>query len=235
MLDRPFRVGDRIQLATGEIGDVQAIGMRATPIKTRGRDDPDRAQQPAREGAAREPEPAHAAHRHRVEVGVAFGSDLAKVQGRAARRRAAAPLTWTAIARPSIQITRFARIAVNFRVVFWARDYAEQGLARSEVYEAMHDGLAEAGIAIPLPTRRIIQEPIQEIGNAKARVYVTLKKSVFDPQGRTIHEALRSLGYDGVADVRQGKFFEVDLEVDGRRTARGRRWTRSPAACWPTP
>jgi len=45
----------------------------------------------------------------------------------------------------------------------------------------------------------------------KARVYVTLKKSVFDPQGRTIHEALRSMGYDGVADVRQGKFFEVDL------------------------
>ena len=45
----------------------------------------------------------------------------------------------------------------------------------------------------------------------KARVYVTLKKSVFDPQGRTIHEALRSMGYDGVTDVRQGKFFEVDL------------------------
>jgi len=46
----------------------------------------------------------------------------------------------------------------------------------------------------------------------KARVYVTLKKSVFDPQGKTIHDALRSLGYDGVADVRQGKFFEVTLE-----------------------
>jgi len=46
----------------------------------------------------------------------------------------------------------------------------------------------------------------------KARVYVTLKKSVFDPQGKTIHDALRSLGYDGVTDVRQGKFFEVALE-----------------------
>jgi phosphoribosylformylglycinamidine synthase len=49
---------------------------------------------------------------------------------------------------------------------------------------------------------------------AKARVYVTLKKSVFDPQGRTIHDALVSLGYSGVTDVRQGKFFEVEL--DGR-------------------
>ena len=44
-----------------------------------------------------------------------------------------------------------------------------------------------------------------------ARVYVTLKKSVFDPQGKTIHDALRSLGYEQVSDVRQGKYFEVAL------------------------
>ena len=46
---------------------------------------------------------------------------------------------------------------------------------------------------------------------AKARVYVTLKKSVFDPQGKTIHDALKGLGYAQVEDVRQGKFFELDL------------------------
>ena len=46
----------------------------------------------------------------------------------------------------------------------------------------------------------------------RARVYVTLKKSVFDPQGKAIHDALHSLGYARVADVRQGKFFEVALE-----------------------
>jgi phosphoribosylformylglycinamidine synthase len=46
----------------------------------------------------------------------------------------------------------------------------------------------------------------------KARVYVTLKKSVFDPQGKTIHDALSTLGYAGVADVRQGKFFELSFE-----------------------
>ena len=50
---------------------------------------------------------------------------------------------------------------------------------------------------------------------SKARVYVTLKKSVFDPQGRTIHEALAGLGYQGVTDVRQGKYFELSLpELD---------------------
>ena len=47
----------------------------------------------------------------------------------------------------------------------------------------------------------------------KARVFVTLKPSVFDPQGNTIAQALQSLGYGAVADVRQGKYFELDLDV----------------------
>ena len=45
----------------------------------------------------------------------------------------------------------------------------------------------------------------------RARVFVTLKPSVFDPQGQTIADALHSLGYQGVEDVRQGKYFELDL------------------------
>ena len=48
----------------------------------------------------------------------------------------------------------------------------------------------------------------------KARVFVTLKPSVFDPQGRTIVEALHSLGHTKVGDVRQGKYFELDLHVN---------------------
>jgi len=53
----------------------------------------------------------------------------------------------------------------------------------------------------------------------KARVFVTLKPSVFDPQGHTIAEALQSLGYQDVADVRQGKYFELDLRVGSRADA----------------
>ena len=45
----------------------------------------------------------------------------------------------------------------------------------------------------------------------RARVFVTLKPSVFDPQGRTIADALQSLGYASVQGVRQGKYFEIDL------------------------
>ena len=47
----------------------------------------------------------------------------------------------------------------------------------------------------------------------KARVFVTLKPSVFDPQGSTIAGALHSLGFNAVTDVRQGKYFELDLDV----------------------
>ena len=57
----------------------------------------------------------------------------------------------------------------------------------------------------------------------KARVFVTLKPSVFDPQGQTIAEALHSLGYGGVADVRQGKYFELELDA-GTADAGARRW-----------
>jgi phosphoribosylformylglycinamidine synthase subunit PurS len=48
----------------------------------------------------------------------------------------------------------------------------------------------------------------------RARVFVTLKPSVFDPQGTTVSEALHTLGYGAVKDVRQGKYFE--LEIDAR-------------------
>jgi phosphoribosylformylglycinamidine synthase len=45
----------------------------------------------------------------------------------------------------------------------------------------------------------------------KAHVYVTLKPSVLDPQGQTIHNALRKIGYGQVDSVRQGKYFVVSL------------------------
>ena len=46
----------------------------------------------------------------------------------------------------------------------------------------------------------------------KAYVYVSLKKSVLDPQGKTIHGALKKMGYRGVNDLRQGKYFEIALD-----------------------
>ncbi|HYG81694.1 MAG TPA: phosphoribosylformylglycinamidine synthase subunit PurS [Pyrinomonadaceae bacterium] len=46
----------------------------------------------------------------------------------------------------------------------------------------------------------------------KAKVYVTLKPSVLDPQGKAIQHSVELLGFDGIADVRQGKYFEIALD-----------------------
>jgi phosphoribosylformylglycinamidine synthase PurS subunit len=56
----------------------------------------------------------------------------------------------------------------------------------------------------------------------KARVYVTLKPSVFDPQGSVVSEALHTLGYADVQDVRQGKYFELELDATDRDAAQAR-------------
>ncbi len=53
----------------------------------------------------------------------------------------------------------------------------------------------------------------------KARVTVTLKNGVLDPQGKAIEGALKTLGFDGVGQVRQGKVFDLELEGDDRAGA----------------
>ncbi|HBS24088.1 MULTISPECIES: phosphoribosylformylglycinamidine synthase subunit PurS [Thalassospira] len=54
----------------------------------------------------------------------------------------------------------------------------------------------------------------------KARVHVTLKNGVLDPQGKAVHHALQGLGFAGVNDVRQGKF--IELELDGSDVEKAR-------------
>ncbi len=53
----------------------------------------------------------------------------------------------------------------------------------------------------------------------KARVTVTLKNGVLDPQGKAIEGALGSLGFDGVGQVRQGKVFDLELQTADRAQA----------------
>lgn len=54
----------------------------------------------------------------------------------------------------------------------------------------------------------------------RARVHVTLKTGVLDPQGKAIEHALHSLGFSGVGDVRQGKVIELSLEEGDPERAR---------------
>lgn len=54
----------------------------------------------------------------------------------------------------------------------------------------------------------------------KARVYVKLKGSVLDPEGKTIKESLHRIGYDGVNGVKAGKFYDVELEAGSLKEAK---------------
>ena len=58
------------------------------------------------------------------------------------------------------------------------------------------------------------------VSSTKARVVVTLKTGVLDPQGKAIEGALRSLGIDGVGSVRQGKVFDIELGAVAPEAAR---------------
>ena len=61
--------------------------------------------------------------------------------------------------------------------------------------------------------RGILQDPLGAVRIAmKARVYVTLKPGVLDPQGKAIQHSVELLGFSGVVDVRQGKYFEIAID-----------------------
>jgi MscS family membrane protein len=157
MLDRPFRVGDRIQLASGEVGDVETIGMRATRLRT-----PDETVLVVPNSMLVKDRLVNQSHPTRrmvtrVEVAVAQGSDVAMVK-RLLVDAAASCATVDAEVPPAALISRLADGAVSFTLVFRARDYAEQALAKSEVLEQVERRLAQAGVEIAWPARVLVTE-----------------------------------------------------------------------------
>ena len=53
----------------------------------------------------------------------------------------------------------------------------------------------------------------------KISVVITLKKNVLDPQGKVIHQALNGMGFDNINDLRQGKYFEIDIKENDKKKA----------------
>ena len=54
----------------------------------------------------------------------------------------------------------------------------------------------------------------------KISVTVTLKKDVLDPQGKVVKQTLKNMGYENINDVRQGKYFEIELNEDDKNKAK---------------
>ncbi|MDA7812474.1 phosphoribosylformylglycinamidine synthase subunit PurS [Candidatus Pelagibacter sp.] len=53
----------------------------------------------------------------------------------------------------------------------------------------------------------------------KISIVITLKKDVLDPQGKVIHQTLDGMGFEGINEVRQGKYFEIDTKEKDKRKA----------------
>ncbi|MGE0455564.1 MAG: mechanosensitive ion channel family protein [Vicinamibacteria bacterium] len=154
MLDRPFLTGDRIQLASGELGDVVRIGMRATRIRTL--DDTILVVPNAvlvKEKLINRSQPT-AALTTRIEVNVAHGSDLDRVSQELRDAALASPLVDPS-REPLVLLQRFAESSLAFLLIFWVLDHAQQGLAVDAVLRRIDERFRAAGIEIPYPTHTI--------------------------------------------------------------------------------
>ena len=53
----------------------------------------------------------------------------------------------------------------------------------------------------------------------KISLVITLKKDVLDPQGKVIHQTLNGMGFEGINEIRQGKYFEIDINESDKKKA----------------
>jgi small-conductance mechanosensitive channel len=155
MLDRPFRIGDRIQLTGGQIGDVQDIGLRSTKIKTLDNQlliipNSDLCNTILTNQAFPD-----SRVKGRITLGVAYGSDVARVKE---------VMTATALEVPEVLrdpppeafFTAFGESALQMALFFWVDDYARLFGTNDRINSLLINRLAEQGIAIPFPTSTVI-------------------------------------------------------------------------------
>jgi MscS family membrane protein len=156
MIDRPFTIGDRIQLGT-QVGDVVDIGLRSTKIK--GGDHtylivPNselcnstiiNMALPDQRGKGK------------VDLGVAYGSDIAKAKKLLLQAAASVPGV-LADPAPEAYFTNFGESALKFTLFFWVGDYTQLFAATDLINCAICESFAQNGINIPYPTRTVLLE-----------------------------------------------------------------------------
>ena len=164
--DRAYKVGDYIILDSGERGEVVEMGIRSTKIKTR--DDvmisiPNSILANTMIINESAPEPRF---RIRIGVGVAYGSDLRKVE-KILLRVAADNETLARVPEPRVRVREFADSSVNFQLLVWVRDPSEKGLQTHNLLKAIYTNFAQEKITIPFPQRDV---HIQRIENKEREV-----------------------------------------------------------------
>ena len=157
MIDRPFRIGDRIQLAGGQTGDVQDIGLRSTKIKTLDNQlliipNADLCNNLLTNQAFPD-----LRVKGRINIGVAYGSDIGQVKQL---------LTATALEAggvladppPEAFFTTFGDSALQLALFFWVEEYTKLVPATDRINTLILTRFTEHGIGIPYPTRAVIMQ-----------------------------------------------------------------------------
>lgn len=153
LADRPFKVGDYIVLDTGERGRVAHIGLRSTRLLTR--DDvevtiPNRIMGQAK--IVNETGGPYSKLRVRAAVGVAYGSDLARVRRALLAAAAACPFV-EAEPAPRERLRAFGESSLDFELLVWVAEPELRGLCLDDLLQRIYDGFAREGITIPFPQR----------------------------------------------------------------------------------
>lgn len=153
-MDNTYKVGEYIILDTGERGEVVEIGIRSTRIKTR--DDvivtiPNSIIANSKIINESAPIPRF---RIRVPVGVAYGSDLDKVE-EVLLAVADANSNIEKLPEPRVRLRVFADSSVNFELLCWVKDPRDKGLEVHNLLKAAYSAFAEQSITIPFPQRDV--------------------------------------------------------------------------------
>jgi len=154
MLDRPFRIGDRIQLVGGQIGDVTDIGLRSTKIKT-----PDNQlliipnSDLCNTMLTNQAFPNSRA-KGRINIGVAYGSDVDQVK---ALLIATAGEVEDVLAEPPPEayFASFGDSALNMALFFWVEEYGNLFAVTDKINSLILKRFGENSIEIPFPTRTV--------------------------------------------------------------------------------
>lgn len=162
--DRAYKVGDYIILDRGERGEVVDMGIRSTKIKTR--DDvmisiPNSILANSMIINESAPEPRF---RIRIDVGVAYGSDLRQVE-KILLKVADENESLSRTPEPRVRVRAFADSSVNFQLLVWVLDPSQKGLQTHNLLKAIYKAFDNEGITIPFPQRdvhMITQEQKQE-------------------------------------------------------------------------
>lgn len=157
MLDRPFRIGDRIQLAGGQVGDVTDIGLRSTKIKTLDNQlliipNSDLCNTMLINQAFPD-----IRAKGRINIGVAYGSDVDRVKG----LLVSTALEVAEVLRepaPEAYFVSFGDSALNMSLFFWVEEYSRLFATTDKVNSLIIRRFNESGIEIPFPIRTVIME-----------------------------------------------------------------------------